>query len=146
MERDLHLKPVRLRRLSPPQLYSGNVSFSFLALIEDNVIWQRCTKMLGNLTFVVKFTYFCFTSNKGRKQLSLHKKTTFYFFSWSAFFLEITSNFLGNLVKLVESTSATITEGLVRTDRFPPELIKNSTPHLNRSGFLGKRQMRMCFI
>jgi len=73
---------------------------------------QNCTKMLRNLTFVVQFAYFCTRSNKRREQQNCYffsvfleqlslQKATFDLF-WATF-LEIASNFLGNLVQVVES-------------------------------------------
>ena len=75
----------------------------------------NCTKMLRNLTFVVKFVYFsirpwkiCFF-RATFKQLSLQKATFNCFLSifWETFW-EITGNFLENLEQLVESPSRVI--------------------------------------
>ena len=40
------------------------------------IMLRICTKMLGNLTFVVQFAYFCIRLNKGREK----QKKRYYFF------------------------------------------------------------------
>ena len=51
------------------KFFSFNCGYGLLITL------QSCTKMLRNLTFVVKFTYFCIRLNKGREQ---QKKVSFF--------------------------------------------------------------------